>query len=134
MRSGRKGFVGLFLSQALRGETVRVFGDGSQRRDFNYVDDVVDALLLAGEDDALSGGAFNLGHPRPCSLLQFVEILQRLASFDYELVPFPAEALAIDIGDYYGEFAKFSGATGWAPRIDLAEGLERTLAYFRGRT
>jgi nucleoside-diphosphate-sugar epimerase len=133
LRSERKGFVGLFVRQALRGEKIRVFGDGSQRRDFNYIDDVVDALLLAGENDALSGEAFNLGHPRPYSLLEFVERLQRCAEFDYELVPFPAAALAIDIGDYYGEFSKFGGATGWAPSIDLADGLERTLAYFRDR-
>jgi nucleoside-diphosphate-sugar epimerase len=133
LRSEGKGFVGLFVRRALRGDKIRVYGDGSQRRDFNYIDDVVDALLLAGENDALSGEVFNLGHPRPYSLLEFVQILQGCARFDYELVPFPAAALAIDIGDYYGEFSKFGDASGWAPRVDLPDGLERTLAYFRDR-
>jgi nucleoside-diphosphate-sugar epimerase len=133
LRSEGKGFVGLFVRRALRGDKIRVYGDGSQRRDFNYIDDVVDALLLAGENDALSGEVFNLGHPRPYSLLEFVQILQGCARFDYELVPFPAAALAIDIGDYYGEFSKFGDASGWAPRVDLPDGLERTMAYFRDR-
>ena len=49
----------------------------------------------------------------------------------YELAPFPPEAKAIDIGDYYGDFGKFAAATGWKPEVELAAGLERTLDYHR---
>ncbi len=133
LNNDRKGFVGVFIRRALRGEKISIYGTGEQRRDFNHVDDVLDALLLAGENDAVQGEVFNLGHPRPYSLLEFVDILRRYAEFEYELVPFPRESLAIDIGDYFGDFGKFRDATGWSPAIDLAEGLERTVEFFRSR-
>jgi len=129
--SNSKGFVGIFVRSALEGRKIRIFGDGRQKRDFNYVDDVVRALLLAGSSPALSGKVFNLGHPRPCSLLEFVETLALLTPFESEVVPFPAEAESIDIGDYYGDFALFREATGWEPGVELKQGLERTLAYYR---
>ena len=133
LKSGRKGFVGVFLARALAGEKLRIFGDGTQRRDFNHVDDVVEALLLAGRTAALAGGVFNLGHPRPYSLLEFVEILRGLAPCESEIVPFPLQSAAIDIGDYFGDFRRFTAATGWSPRIDLPEGLATTLEWFRSR-
>jgi nucleoside-diphosphate-sugar epimerase len=133
LASDLKGFVGIFIRKALRGEKIQVYGSGEQRRDFNFVDDVLDALLLAGENDALDGRAFNLGHSRSYSLLEFVELLRGLAEFEYELVPFPPGARAIDIGDYYGDYRKLHEATGWEPRVDLAEGLERTIRFYRDR-
>lgn len=133
LRSELKGFVGVFIRRALRGEKIRIFGSGEQRRDFNYVDDVVEALLLAGQDESIHGQVFNLGHSRSYSLLDFVGLLRRFTEFEYELVPFPAEAEAIDIGDYYGDYQRFHEATGWEPRIELAEGLEKTIRFFRHR-
>jgi nucleoside-diphosphate-sugar epimerase len=133
LHSDRKGFVGVFLRRALAGEAVRIFGTGEQRRDFNYVDDVVDALLLAAESDLLLGQSLNLGHPRTYTLIEFVETLARFVPFRWEIVPFPADHAAIDIGDYYGDFAAFQAATGWSPRVDLADGIERTIDWFRAR-
>ncbi len=129
--SDRKGFVGIFVRKALRGEKIRIFGDGKQRRDFNFVDDVVDGMLIAGSDPSVDGRAFNLGHPDPRSLLEFVEVLGTLTGCEYELVPFPPQAQAIDIGDYYGAFDRFHEATGWTPNVDLHQGLARTLDYHR---
>lgn len=131
LASDKKGFAGIFVRKALRGDTIQIFGDGTQRRDFNYVDDVVDALLIAGSSAVVAGGVFNLGHPRPRSLLEFVGMLQKLADFGFETVPFPEAAQAIDIGDYYGDYRKFQEATGWDPKVDLEEGLRRTVAYYR---
>jgi nucleoside-diphosphate-sugar epimerase len=130
--NGRKGFVGIFIGKALRGESIQIYGSGEQLRDYNYVDDVVEALLVAGRDEHVDGQVFNLGHPAPRSLLDFVETLQQILDFEYEKVPFPAEAAAIDIGDYYGDASKFREATGWAPVVDLEEGLARTVDYYRG--
>ncbi len=131
LANDQKGFAGVFIRKALKGERIQIFGTGQQRRDFNYVDDVVDALLLAGEADAGHDGVFNLGHPNPSSLLEFVQKLQMFADFEYELVPFPVEAEAIDIGDYFADFRKFREATGWSPKVDLESGLEKTLDYYR---
>jgi nucleoside-diphosphate-sugar epimerase len=131
LANDHKGFAGIFLRRALRGETIRIYGSGQQRRDFNHVDDVVEALLRAATTPGLSGQTFNLGHPRPYSLLEFVDVLRRFATFDIESVPFPPDAEAIDIGDYYGDFGRFRDATGWEPRVDLEVGIERTLDYYR---
>lgn len=131
LQSPDKGVVGVFLRQALGGETLRLFGSGGQRRDFNYVEDVVNALLYAGADDSLIGGTFNLGHRKTYSLLQLAEMLHALTGCGYEMVPFPADQLAIDIGDYYSDFSKFHAQTGWEPLVDLEEGLAATLAFAR---
>jgi UDP-glucose 4-epimerase len=131
IRNNRQGFIGIFIRQALKGEKIRIFGTGQQVRDFNYVDDVVDALLRAALTDACGGHVFNLGAPRHYSLLEFVKILQRLCRVDCEVVPFPKERGVIDIGDYYGDYSRFSGLTGWAPQVDLPEGMERTVEFYR---
>lgn len=131
LANDKKGFAGIFIRKALAGEEIQLFGDGEQKRDFNHVDDVVEALLLAGMQPGLEGRAFNLGHPRPYSLREFVETLGSYCDFPTRYVPFPEAAKRIDIGDYYGDYARFSEACGWEPRIDLDEGLRRTVAYYR---
>jgi nucleoside-diphosphate-sugar epimerase len=131
IKSNRQGFATIFLRQALRGETIQLYGGGGQIRDFNYVDDVVNALLLAATTEACFGKVYNLGSTRAYSLIDFVEILKRFCSFSVELVPFPKDKRIIDIGDYFGDFSRFSRATGWQPRVDLPEGLEKTVDFYR---
>ncbi len=133
LASDRKGFAGIFIRLALAGGKIRIFGSGQQKRDFNYVDDVVEAFVLATGREDLHGGAFNLGHSERHSLLEFVATLARFTGVEYELVPFPDDHKAIDIGDYYADFSRFAAATGWSPRVSLAEGLERTVEYFKAR-
>jgi nucleoside-diphosphate-sugar epimerase len=130
LRNPHKGFVGTFLRKALRGERIQIFGTGRQVRDFNYIDDVTDAFLLAAAGDALDGETFNLGHPQPCSLREFVKVLRQFAAFEWECVPFPPERQAIDVGDYCGDFRKFQSATGWRPQVDLEQGLSETVNFF----
>ena len=131
IRSDRQGFLGIFIRRALRGETIRLYGTGAQVRDLNYVDDVVDALLAAGITEGCYGQVLNLGAPRPYSLREVVEVLGGLCPVDFETVPFPRDRKLIDIGDYYGDYSRFADLTGWQPRIELAEGLERTLSFYR---
>jgi UDP-glucose 4-epimerase len=131
IRSNRQGFAGIFLRLALRGERIDVYGDGKQVRDFNYVDDVVNAMLLAITQDECMGRVFNLGASRPRSLLEFLEALRRFCTFDYRTVPFPDDKKIIDIGDYYGDFSRLHAATGWTPDVDLEEGLEKTVHFYR---
>ena len=131
LRSTTKGFVGIFVRRALQGEPIDVFGTGEQKRDFNYVDDVVEALLGAGQTEEVYGRALNLGHPRPYSLNEFLEILAGLADFTYARKEWPDDRKKIDVGDYYGDYSQFRKATGWEPRVDLAEGLEKTVDFFR---
>ena len=131
IRHNRQGFIGWFLRLAVLGEEIQVFGDGRQRRDFDYVDDVVDAFLRAGANDAADGQVFNLGGDAPVSLLDLVERLVRLAGRgSYRIVPFPDERKRIDIGDFYADAGKIREALGWRPTTPLDEGLLRTLRYY----
>jgi UDP-glucose 4-epimerase len=133
LRGNEQGFAGIFIRLAIEGKTIRIFGDGTQRRDFNYVDDVVNAFLLAVQHPEMYGKSYNLGGRSHYSLLEFVEILHHYCDFEHEVVPFPEEHKAIDIGDYYGDYSRFHRITGWDPEIALEEGLRRTLEYFKTR-
>jgi UDP-glucose 4-epimerase len=127
----RQGAAAVFIQRALAGRPIQLYGSGRQQRDFNYIDDVVEAMLLAIGSDECHGKVFNLGARRPHSLTQFARILEQLCGCAVENVPFPDDKRLIDIGDYYGNFSRFTRATGWEPKIDLPEGLRRTVAFFR---
>jgi UDP-glucose 4-epimerase len=132
IRHSRQGFIGWFVRQALLGDEIQLYGDGRQKRDFDYVDDVVDAFLRAGAMDAADGEVFNLGGEAPVTLLELTELLHEVAGRgSHRLVPFPPERKRIDIGDFYADASKLRRALGWAPRVKLREGLERTLAFYR---
>jgi dTDP-glucose 4,6-dehydratase/UDP-glucose 4-epimerase len=130
VKDARQTFLGVWIRQALEGRPITVFGDGEQRRDFNFVDDCVDALIAAVSTDAAQGEAYNIGSSEVVSLRELAEIIVDLHGGSYQLVPFPAERKAIDIGDYYSDSSAFMKATGWAPRVGLREGLRRTLDYY----
>jgi UDP-glucose 4-epimerase len=132
VKHARQGFVGWFIKQAIDGEEIQLFGDGQQVRGFNYIDDVVHALLIAGTNKQLVGDYFNLGGERPVTLEAFVQLLIKIAGRgSYRLVPFPSDKKAIDIGSVYTSAAKFQAATGWEAKITLEEGLARTVDYYR---
>jgi UDP-glucose 4-epimerase len=136
MKHGRQGFAAWFIRQAMKDQEIQLFGDGLQVRDLNYVDDVVEAMLLAAVYDGANGRIFNLGNSPPVSLLEFVQTLLEvcqefgLGKGSYRLTPFPADKKRIDIGDYYGDYSKIQKTLGWQPMVTLREGLRRTVAFY----
>jgi UDP-glucose 4-epimerase len=132
IRHNRQGFIGWFIRLALDRQEIQVFGDGSQIRDFVYVDDVADAFLRAGASDAVNGEVYNVGGNEHWTHADLVALLVSLADgATFRYVDWPPEKKVIDIGSFYADSSKFRGATGWAPQVRLREGLERTLAYYR---
>jgi UDP-glucose 4-epimerase len=132
IKHNRQGFIGWFVRKAALGEEIQVFGDGTQKRDFNHVDDVVDAFLRAGATDASDGGVFNLGDAHPVSLVELVKLLIEVAGGgSFTLVPFPAERKKIDIGDFYADTSRVRTALGWEPKVPLRRGLAETVAWYR---
>jgi UDP-glucose 4-epimerase len=128
----RQTFLGIWLRQVIEGGEILVYGDGQQRRDFTYVDDAVDALTAVAECEATVGEIYNLGGDEVVALRDLAELLIRVnGGGGWRLVPFPAEQRAIDIGDYFGSYAKLRAALGWQPRVPLREGLAATLEYYR---
>ena len=131
VKDARQTFLGIWIRNVLEGKPVLVFGDGAQLRDFNYVDDVVDAMLLAARDDKANGEVFNLGSSEVISLKDLASTLVEIhTSGKYELVEFPPERKAIDIGDYYSDYTKIHKTLGWKPRVSLYEGLGLSLNYY----
>ena len=131
VRDARQTFLGLWIRQILDGEPLTVYGDGAQIRDFNYVDDVVDALLVAAQDERANGQVFNLGGTEPLSLKALAKLfIQIHGKGRVKIIPFPKDRKAIDIGDYYGSFNKIHEELGWSPKVSLKEGLRRTLQYY----
>ena len=132
IRHNRQGFIGWFMRKAVLGETIEVFGDGAQRRDFDYVDDVIDAFLRAGASEASNGQVFNLGGGPPISLLDLATELVRLSgSGEIKVVPFPEERKKIDIGDFYSDARKIERSLGWKSTTPFALGLTQTIEYYR---
>ncbi|MFN2513003.1 MAG: NAD-dependent epimerase/dehydratase family protein [Pyrinomonadaceae bacterium] len=135
VRHNRQGFIGWFIRQALDGGVVELFGEGRQRRDLNYVDDVAEALLLAGASEAAEGEIFNLGGD-PVTLSDLARKLIALTGRgSISLKPFPLERQLIDIGNAYSSYQKIEKALGWGPHTPLEKGLARTVEFYeRNRT
>ncbi len=132
VKDARQTFLGIWVRLLLEGKAIKVFGDGTQLRDFNYVDDCVEALLLAGASDKANGKVYNLGSTEVVGLKALAEMMVTLGyGGKYELIPFPPERKAIDIGDYYSNYSLITQELGWQPKVDLREGLRRTIAYYQ---
>lgn len=132
IRHNRQGFIGWFVRQVTLGEEIQLFGDGSQRRDFDYVDDVVDAFLRAGALAAADGQAFNLGGEAPVSLAVLAQRMIEIAGQgSLRVAPFPEERKRIDIGDFYADATRVKDALGWRPTTSLDSGMTQTLDYYR---
>lgn len=132
VKDARQTFLGVWLRQLIEGQPIKVFGDGMQLRDFNYVDDCVDALLLAAASEAANGKIFNLGSAEVINLKSLAEMMVTLGyGGSYELIPFPPERKVIDIGDYYSDFSLIKKELGWEPKIGLNDGLLRTIEYYK---
>jgi UDP-glucose 4-epimerase len=132
MKHNRQGFIAWFIRLALEDREIQVFGDGSQIRDFVFVDDAVDAFLAAGLSDTCNGQAFNVGGDEHIAHRELVMLLTELAGTGrYRFVEWPPEKKAIDIGSFYADSTRFKQASGWRPRVPLREGLARTLDYYR---
>ena len=132
VKDARQTFLGIWIRRLIEGKPIQIFGDGKQRRDFNFVSDVVEALLRAAASRETDGQVFNLGSPEHFSLRDLAALLVQInGGGNYELVPFPDDRKVIDIGDYYSDFRKVEKALGWSPHVVLENGLKQTLEFYR---
>ncbi len=132
VKDARQTFLGIWIKRIIEGQSLLVFGDGKQIRDFNYVDDVVDALLGCALSEDANGEIFNLGADDPINLKDTAQLMVDVAkSGSFEMVTFPEDRKVIDIGDYYADYRKIRSKLGWKPAVALADGLLRTLEYYR---
>jgi dTDP-glucose 4,6-dehydratase/UDP-glucose 4-epimerase len=131
VKDARQTFLGIWVRQLIEGKPIRVFGDGTQLRDFNHVDDCVDALLLAAESDVANGKVYNLGSSEVVNLKDLAQMMIGMhPGGSFEMVPFPPDRKAIDIGDYYSDFSLIRKELGWSPKVGLAAGLDETINFY----
>lgn len=131
IKDARQTFLGIWIRRIIEGDPFEIFGDGTQIRDFNYIDDVIDAFLLAAIREEADGQVYNLGADDPVNLMDLAKLLTQIrGSGTYQVIPFPSERKVIDIGDYYADYASVQRDLGWKPKTPLKEGLRKTLEYF----
>ena len=131
VKDARQTFVGIWIRQLLEGKPVEVWG-GDQLRDFTYVDDAVEAFLLAATHPKAIGGVFNLGGVGRISLRDLAKTLIAVAGQgSYTIKAFPADRKKIDIGDYYSDGRLIAKKLGWKPHTTIRQSLDQTVAYYR---
>ena len=131
VKDARQTFVGVWIRQLVGREPFEVWG-GSQLRDFTYVDDAVDAFLLAGAREEANGRVFNVGGTPPVSLRDLAELMVGInGGGKFVVREFPAERRKIDIGDFYADDRLIRETLGWEHRTTLAAAVEQTLGYYR---
>jgi UDP-glucose 4-epimerase len=134
VKDARQTFLGIWIRLVIENRPIKIFGDGLQRRDFNFVDDCVDALLRSGVSEQSNGKVYNLGSTEVVSLKDLARLLVEINGMgEFEFVPFPPERKSIDIGDYYSDCSLIGRELDWKPNVSLRNGLERTLAYYRAQ-
>ena len=132
IKDARQTFLGIWIRNLLEEKPIQVFGDGKQRRDYNYVEDVLEALLIAATEKNAVGKVYNLGAPDPLSLEDTAKIMcQKTEGGDYQMIPFPEDRKAIDVGDFICDYSAFHNQFEWEPKVNFEEGIQRSFQYFK---
>ncbi|MCO5144101.1 MAG: NAD-dependent epimerase/dehydratase family protein [Oligoflexia bacterium] len=132
VKDARQTFLGIWIKSVLSNEPFLIYGDGSQLRDFNFVDDVTEALCLASINKKTEGQIYNLGSEEVVSLSTLAKYLIEVnQSGECKKIPFPEDRKSIDIGDYYSNHQNFTNLTGWEPKTNLKNGLKNTLDFYK---
>ncbi len=132
MRHSQYGVANWFVRLALDNETIKLFGDGQIKRDFLYVDDCVDALMMCATCDAARGQVLNVGIDEPSTFRELAETLIQVSSSGrWTFAPFSPERKAQEPGDFYSDISKIKSLVGWRPRTSLTDGLRQTVDYYR---
>lgn len=131
VKDARQTFVGAWIRAALERVPFEVWG-GAQRRDFTYVDDAVEAFLLAVARPEAVGQIYNLGGVGVVSLGELAEMLGRIVKGARFITrPYPPERAPIDIGDYFADGGKIAAQLGWRPKTGIELALRKTVAFYR---
>lgn len=132
IKDARQTFLGIWIRNLLEGKTIQVFGDGKQRRDYNYIEDVLDALLITATKEEAVGKVYNLGAPNPLSLEDTAKIMcLEIEGSDYQMIAFPEDRKVIDVGDFICDYSAFCNQFGWKPKVNFEEGIQRSINYFK---
>ncbi|MEP7146326.1 MAG: NAD-dependent epimerase/dehydratase family protein [bacterium] len=132
MKSSHFGVVNWFIRLAIEKQVIKVFGDGLIKRDFLYIDDCTEAMLMTASIDKCYGEIFNVGNDQPSNFLDLVKSLCELESGGgWEYAPFTPERAAQEPGDFLSDITKITSYSSWKPKINLEEGLKKSLDFYK---
>jgi UDP-glucose 4-epimerase len=126
-----QGFLNWFIRQGLTGREISVFGDGTQERDFLFVDDVVEALVLVAQDERCEGQIFNVVSEVPISVAEAAEAVSKLTGAAWRRTPYPPDRNSVEPGNIRLDGSRLRELLGWEPQADFLESLEQTVAFYR---
>jgi UDP-glucose 4-epimerase len=129
------GVVNRLIRLALEDRALPIYGEGTQKRDYIYVDDVAAALIQLADDDRANGQAFNVASGTGTAMIEMAEsIITAAGSGRIQRVPWPEMAKQIETGDFYADVSRIAGAIGWRPSTPLRDGIDRTVAFHRAHS
>lgn len=132
MKHHRYGVVNWFVRLAVDDDTIKVFGDGQILRDFLYIDDAVEAIMMCALEPKAVGEILNVGIDQPFNFIELAETLIDVAGTGrWEFAPFSAERKAQEPGDFYSDITKIRTLVGWEPHTSLRDGLRKTVEFYR---
>jgi len=123
------GVINFLIQRALAGQAVPIYGDGSQLRDYVFLDDVVGAMLRVGVDRRSDGRVYNIGSGTGTTMIETARLIVEIAGAGrLEHQPWPRIAREIETGDFVADVARIANEIGWRPTVALSDGLRRTIA------
>jgi len=144
VKNQNQGFLGFFIHQAIIGKTIDLWGGGKSLRDFNYVDDVIEAMLMTMVSERTNGETYNLGSfirrngkfedagNNIKTVGESAEVITRLAGTGKcNVIPYPEERKAIEPGHTYLDATKIHEHIGWIPKVSFEEGVKRTIDFYK---
>lgn len=131
MKHHKQGIINWFVRLALDNKAISLFDGGAVKRDLTFIDDAVDAFLVAGQSESVWGNVYNVGGTSH-TLKEIAETIVRLAgSGTVEFKTYPDDLKKIEIGSYEASYSKIQNELGWQPRIGMEEGMAQTIKYYR---
>ena len=132
MKHSKYGIVNWFIRLALEGKPLTVFGEGLQKRDYIFVEDVSEGILSVALAPGTAGQVYNLGTGVGTPFIDMVRLVaQHIPGTEVQHLPWPQDRYFVETGDFIADISKLKEATNWAPRISLPEGIEKTIAYYQ---
>jgi len=132
MRHSKYCIVNWFIRLAMENKPIKIFGKGSQIRDYIYIDDLVNVFILAAENEKSSGEVFNVGNNVGTKFRDMAKLIVEIVkSGRIEFVPWPENYINVETGDYITDITKVKKVLRWEPKISLTEGIALTYEYYK---
>ncbi|MDX9701688.1 MAG: NAD-dependent epimerase/dehydratase family protein [Candidatus Auribacterota bacterium] len=132
MRHSKQGYLNWFIRLAMEDKPITIYDQGTPKRDFSYIDDTVESIIIACASEDTNGRFYNIGSGRGVSILESAQaVINAVGSGRIEHVTYPPDKKVIEVGDYIADASKFSNQFGWSPKVTFEEGLAKTVEYYR---